>query len=292
MKRSVLLIGNPGAGSYSGKKLDKAITLLLSSGATLEVFLTKKKGDAETRAQEAVEEQPALVVVAGGDGTINDVANGLALSDIPVGILPMGNANVLSREVGISTAVENALNQILNGSKHSISLGKIETVATKNARYFLLMADIGYGGSTVHDLNTKIKRFSARGAFILSGAKNLLKNHRDRLLFDIDGTQYAGYHAIIGNISRYGGDFRVTPDAQLECPELFICIFEGGKRIDLAKYVFGVVTGQHRLFKDVVYRKCRNVLVEGDADIQLDGNYFGKSPVKIDVIRNALRLVY
>jgi diacylglycerol kinase family enzyme len=122
--------------------------------------------------------------------------------------------------------------------------------------------------------------------------KNLFKSNPDKLVFHIDGTKYDGHHAIIGNVSRYGGNFRVTPNASIESTELYICIFEGGKRIDLAKYAFGVVVGRHHTFKDVVYLKCNKIIVDGSAHIQIDGNYFGKSPVKIDAIQNALSLIY
>lgn len=289
---SVFVIGNPGAGSYSKKKLDTVLKRLSFLGAKVELILTKKKGDAETIAREALKEKPSLIMVAGGDGTINDVANSLAMSEVAVGILPMGSVNVLSREIGISKKLGKALVQILSGKKHKIPLGRVYSASNHSSRYFLLMADIGYGGRTVYGLNERIKSFSSRGAFMISGMKNLFKSDPDRLVFYIDGTKYYGHHAVIGKVSRYGGNFRVTPDASLENSEFFICIFESGKRIDIAKYALGVAIGRHRTFNDVVYLKCNSIIIDGSAHIQIDGNYFGKSPVKIDTIQNALSLVY
>ena len=292
MTPSMVVIGNPGAGTYSRHRLDEAVERLTSSGADVEVFLTRTKGDAEVEARRAARRKPSIIVAAGGDGTINDVANGLANSPVAVGILPMGSVNVLSKEIGIPKDVTRASLQILNGREHTIPLGRISPDGGNTARYFLLMADIGYGGKTVAELNDRIKAFSSRTAFVVSGAKNLLKKPEQKLSLTADGTPYEGYHAIISKVSRYGGNFKVAPAASILKDQLHVCIFTSGKRLDLAKYVLGVATGSLHSFRDVVSLRCREVIVEGRAHIQVDGNYFGTTPVKIDIIENALTLVY
>lgn len=292
MTSSMVVIGNPGAGTYSRPRLDEAVDHIASAGIDVEVVLTRTKGDAETQAKRIVDQKPDAVVVAGGDGTINDVANGLAMSPVAVGILPMGSVNVLSREIGISKNVCRASQQILDGREHPIALGRISSAGSNAVRYFLLMADIGYGGRTVAELNKRLKCFSSRTAFVVSGTRNLFKKPTQKLHFTADGIAYEGYHAIIGKVSRYGGNFKVTPGASILQNELHVCIFKGGRRLDLAKYVMGVATGRHQSFQDVISLVCRQVIVEGSAHIQLDGNYFGKSPVTIDITENALNLIY
>jgi YegS/Rv2252/BmrU family lipid kinase len=292
MTSSMVVIGNPGAGSYSQRRLNEAVDRLSSAGTNVEVFLTRTKGDAETEAKRIAYRKPAAIVVAGGDGTINDVANGLAKSPVAVGILPMGSVNVLSREIGISKDVGRASRQIMEGREHSIALGRISSGNGHAVRYFLLMADIGYGGRTVAELNNRLKCLSSRTAFVISGTKNLLKKPSQLLTFTVDGVPYQGYHAVIGKVSRYGGNFKVTPYASILRNELHACIFKNGRRLDLAKYVMGVATGRHHTFRDVVSLKCRQIVVEGRAHIQVDGNYFGKTPVMIDSIENALNLIY
>ena len=292
MTSSMLVIGNPGAGSYSRRRLEEAVERLSSTGTHVEVFLTRTKGDAETEAKRIARRNLAAIVVAGGDGTINDVANGLAMSPVAVGILPMGSVNLLSREIGISKDVGRASRQIMEGREHPIVLGRISSENGNTVRYFLLMADIGYGGRTVAELNNRLKCLSSRTAFVVSGTKNLLKKPSPLLTFTVDGTPYEGYHAIIGKCSRYGGNFRVTPHASIFKNELHVCIFQSGRRLDLAKYVMGVATGRHHTFQDVVSLKCRQIVVEGSTHIQVDGNYLGKTPVKIDTLENALNLIY
>ncbi len=292
MASSMVVIGNPGAGTYSRRRLDEAVEWLSSTGTSVEVFLTRTKGDAETEAKRIARNNTAAVVVAGGDGTINDVANGLAMSPVAVGILPMGSVNVLSREIGISKDVGKASRQILDGREHPIALGRISSANGETVRYFLLMADIGYGGRTVAGLNNRLKCFSSRTAFVVSGTRNLLKKPWQKLTFTVDGAPYEGYHAIIGKVSRYGGNFKVTPHASILKNELHVCIFKSGRRLDLAKYVMGVATGRLHTFQDVICLACRQIIVEGSAHIQVDGNYIGKTPVTIDTIENALNLIY
>jgi diacylglycerol kinase family enzyme len=112
------------------------------------------------------------------------------------------------------------------------------------------------------------------------------------LRFIIDGVEHRGYHAIVGKVSRYGGNFRVTPEAAIQKPDLHVCLFQGGRRTDLARYVYGVFRSRHQSFKDVVSLKCREIVVEGTAHIQIDGNYYGRTPVRIDTLENGLNLIY
>ena len=292
MTSSTLVIGNPGAGSYSRPRLDEAIQRLSSAGSRVEVFLTQTKGDAEVEAQRAARTNPSLVVVAGGDGTINDVANGLATSRVPLGILPMGSVNVLSKEIGIPRDVNKASMQILRGREHRVPLGRISSEGSDTTRYFLLMADVGFGGKTVAELNDRIKCVSSKTAFVISGARNLFSKQYQKLSFIVDGVRHEGFHAIFGKVSRYGGNFKVTPQASILKNELHVCIFKRGRRLDLAKYALGVAAGRHLSFRDVVSLRGKEIFVEGSAQIQVDGNYFGKTPVRIDTVNDALNLVY
>jgi YegS/Rv2252/BmrU family lipid kinase len=291
MSPAMIIIGNPGAGTFSRQGLAAAVGQLAAAGVEAGVFLTRAKGDAEIEARRIARHNGAFVVAAGGDGTVNDVANGLAGSPVPLGILPMGTVNVLSREVGIPKDVGGAVLKLLHGQRQPVSLGRI-TAAGGTHRCFMLMADIGYGGSTVAGLNERIRCISSRTAFVVSGARHLVRTRPQELRFIIDGVEHRGYHAIVGKVSRYGGNFRVTPEAAIQKPDLHVCLFQGGRRTDLARYVYGVFRSRHQSFKDVVSLKCREIVVEGTAHIQIDGNYYGRTPVRIDTLENGLNLIY
>jgi len=140
------LVVNPVAGNNAFRSLDR-IKELLQQKTFLSTFITEKHGDAFEFAKGL--KKTDRIVVAGGDGTINEVINGLLSSEdpetkeIPVSIIPIGTANVLAKELGIPEDIDGAIHRLLSGSARKISLGRI------NSRYFSLMAGIGFDGETV-----------------------------------------------------------------------------------------------------------------------------------------------
>jgi diacylglycerol kinase (ATP) len=308
MKSSIILISNPTAKRASGRKVAKASHFLKSRGYKVEVLFTEKKGDAESFARKAVDKSPSLIIAAGGDGTFNEVINGIAGSEIPMAILPFGVTNVLAKELGIPENVEGAMELAVNCTPKRVSLGKIVRSYEANEnnppfppllkvgeggfRYFCLMAGIGFDGEAVFGINKTLKRIAGKGAYIYSGIKTLFRFNPAELTFNIDGKTYSGYSAIIGKVAKYGGNFKVTPDARLAEPALYICLLKGKKRLDILRYVFGIITGRHLRFNDVEYIKARSIEISGNAHIQLDGDYFGMAPAKVEVVPDTLRLVY
>lgn len=294
MKSLIILIANPAAQKVSGKKVAIASYYLQSKGYEVEVLYTMKRGDAEALAKTSLLRQPSLVIAAGGDGTFNEVANGLAGSDIPMAILPLGTTNVLARELELPVTVQGALERALRNKPQSVSLGKI-TLTSSSAgatRFFILMAGVGFDAMAVHGTSEPLKKYARQGAYILSGLKTFLKFHPSLLTFTLDGKEYKGYSGIICNASKYGGPFSVAPDAQLKNPVLYACIFRGGRRVDIVRYVLGILAGTHLKYRDIEYLKAEQVTITGSADIQIDGDYFGITPAKVEVIPNALKLIY
>jgi len=293
MKSLIVIISNPAARRSSAKKIEQAAAFLREKGFDTEIIFTEESGHATLLAKEAVSKYPHLIIAAGGDGTINEVINGIAFSDIPLAILPQGTTNVLAKELGIPENVRGALEIAISRTPRMVSLGKIEFTQHSSliTRYFCLMAGIGFDGKAVYDMNASIKRVSGETAYILSGLKNFFRYFPNELFFNIDGKEYSGYAAIIGKSSRYGGNFRATPDARLSEPALYTCIFKGKKRTDLLRYVFGIIRGTHLKDKDIIYLKSTNIEILGSAHIQTDGDYLGVTPAKISVEKDALRLV-
>ncbi len=295
----MILIGNPVAKRASEHKIKHAAELVRSTGHEVEVFLTDKRGDAETLARKSAQEGASLIIAAGGDGTFNEVINGIAGTETSMAILPLGTTNVLAKELGVPENVKGAIDVALSGNVHTVSLGKItiarhpelveESLVT---RHFCLMAGIGFDGEAVYGMDKAVKKYSGKGAYILSGLKTLVAYNPEELILDVDGKTYSGYSAIIGKAARYGGNFKVTPDASLLTPSFYVCIMHGKKRSDILRYVYGIFTGRHLGFKDITYLKAEIVKVKGNAHIQLDGDYFGKTPAVVKIAPDALRLVY
>ncbi|MEK6692035.1 MAG: diacylglycerol kinase family protein [Nitrospirota bacterium] len=285
----IKFIGNPKAGKENLRKIKMAVHCLRESAADVQTFVTGKKGDAEAWARESTTEGVDRVVVAGGDGTINEAINGLAGSTIPLGIIPLGVSNVLSLELGLPLSIERASETALNGAVKSITLGMA------NNRYFSLWTGIGFDAEVVCRLNLRFKPYLGKLAYILTGLKVFLKYKA--YLIDIitdTGEQLKGYSAIISKSKFYGGRFKVTPEAGINKEELDICLFQNGTRRDILRYVLGIVTGRHLSFRDVVYRKVKGLKItsQGRVPVHIDGDCFGELPVEISLKTDAVKLVF
>ncbi len=294
MKSLIVLICNPVAKGASNKRIKKASHFLKSRGYNIEMLFTARRGHAKELVQEAIKKLPILIIAAGGDGTFNEVVNGLAGSEIPMAILPLGTTNVLAKELNIPEDVDGSLEVAIKSHPKTISLGKITATHPSSlvTRYFVLMAGIGFDGEAVFGVNETLKKFSGKGAYIYSGIKTLTEFRPGELVFHIDGKTFFGYTAIIGKAAKYGGHYMITPDVKLTDPFLSVCLFKGRKRFDILRYVFGIAMGRHLRFKDVEHIKATMIEVDGSAHVQIDGDYFGKTPVKIEIVPNIVRLIY
>jgi YegS/Rv2252/BmrU family lipid kinase len=294
MKSLVVIISNPAARSSSFEKVKKASDYIRQQGFNTELLFTEKSGHARELALTSLQKEPFRIIAAGGDGTINEVINGMVRSTVPLAILPLGTTNVLAKEIGISSDIEASMHKALSESPKKISLGRIEfTLDDSSAvRYFCLMAGIGFDAKAVYDANKTIKKLSGEGAYILSGISNLIHYYPSELFFSLDGREYSGYAAIIGKASRYGGNFKITPDADILDPSLYICIFKGRSRSDLLRYAWGIIRGTHLKHQDIIYQKVSEISVLGNAHVQIDGDYLGTTPAGVTVERDALALIY
>ena len=326
MKQTIFLIGNPAAGRNALRKINEAAAIIKNRGHDVQVLLTKKRGDAESFARQISSEagvqrlefknnsslgtchSSLLVIAAGGDGTYNEVINGIACTNIPMAILPLGTTNVLAKELNIPEDVEKAVDIAIRGRTQKVCLGRItlipevrslkppENSNTRHSslvtRYFLLMAGIGYDGETVYGIKKGLKRYSGKGAYILSGLKTLLRWAPDKLTFTMDGKSCEGYSAIICKTSKYAGNFRIAPDADINKNSLYAFIMHSRNRLDILRYISGILTKKHLKFKDITYQQAENIEVKGNAHIQIDGDYFGMTPARIEIVPDALRLVY
>jgi YegS/Rv2252/BmrU family lipid kinase len=293
MKSSAVLISNPIAYRASSKKIARASYYLQSKGYTVESLFSDKKGDAEALAHSAIQRSPSLIIAAGGDGTFNEVINGIAGSEIPMAILPLGTTNVLAKELGIPENVERSMDIAIKGIPRVVSLGKITLhQGSLKTRYFCMMAGIGFDAMTVFGLNKTFKKISGKGAHFYSGMKVLSRFRPAEVTFTIGEKSYRGYSAVIGKGAKYGGHIKVTPDARLTDPNLYICIFKGKKRSDIFRYVMGVLTKSHLSFKDIEYRMAQKIQVDGSAHVQIDGDYLGMTPAIIETAPVTVRLIY
>lgn len=286
------LIVNPVAGNKAHRSISR-IETLLKQGADLQTFITQKRRDAFEFSGNLTGTD--RIIVAGGDGTFNEVLNGILasqdsnLKDVPLALIPLGTTNVLAKELHIPERVDRAIELALTGTPRKVSLGRI------NGWYFASMAGIGFDAETVLGVkNNLIKKASGKAAHIVSGFK-VLRNYAPPLInVKTLGNEYTGYVCIAGNSRNYGGYFSVTPNTSIVEPLLAVCIFSGRTRKDLLRFITGVIRRKHLNFKDVSYFKASGLEVTSDdtVHVQVDGDYFGTLPAKIDAVKDAISLVW
>lgn len=286
---SFLLI-NPLSGSYSRALHDEILSSLRGVGVSAECITVTGPDDASLVCAEieAAAEQP-LVIVAGGDGTVNAVVNALTPGRATLAILPVGTANVLALELGIGS-VADAVARIGRGYTRPLSVGLIEGERGLSRR-FLLMAGIGLDGDIVRGVRIREKRLLGKGAYLLSALRCLLTWQRGRFTLDAGGRCLECHSVIVCNGARYGGSFVLMPEADISEARLELFCITAESRWSYLRIVLSVLAGRTRQPGDVTLLHAAQVQVGGDRAIQVDGDYLGQAPVRISTIEGFARII-
>ncbi len=293
-RRTAALIYNPHSGAHRnrdrGSDAAAMISRLADVGVDAEPWPTPGPGTAAQLAQKAVAADVDLVIASGGDGTINEVLQGLAETATPLAIWPGGTANVLARELKIPTDPEGVVASIVADRRERIALGKA------GSRYFALMAGIGLDASIVRGVSPQLKATYGEGAFWVSGLKHVVGWRPEPFTIEVDGIAYEGAAVVIGNAARYGGSLSITPLASLAEAELDVCIFPTRKlAIGYAPDLLACALGDPTRFGDVTYFKTTSLTAFGSPDnqpwVQVDGELLGQLPMRFESIPDALTAV-
>lgn len=284
----IKLIANPAAGSGREKIIEQVRDYLEGKGASIELYLTGKRGDAVLAAKMASEEGFDTVVAMGGDGTLNEVVNGLAGSSVNLGFIPLGTVNVFALETGIPMDPLKACDVIVSGSPKKISLGRV------NDRYFILMAGIGFDAYVVYGVSLRLKRLSGRISYIVKAITSLFTYPGNLLEVILDnGKRVEGYGVVVGNARYYGGRMSVTPSAELTRGDLEVCIFKGKGLVTMLRYVLGIMRGKHLDYSDVECHTVKGLKVtsQGKSYIQVDGDESGELPAEFSVMKDGVSVI-
>jgi YegS/Rv2252/BmrU family lipid kinase len=284
----VAVIGNPAAGAAGRTAIRDATAFLRRHARRVDLGMTRARGDAESLARAAVAAGAEIVVAAGGDGTINEVVNGLAGTGVTLGVLPLGTANVLALETGVPLEPAAACRLIVSGSPRTIHLGMA------GRRRFLLMAGAGFDAEVVYSTAEAWKKKMGRAAYVLAGFWTLLARSGPALTVtapEIGTLGAAG--VILGKARLYGGRFSVTPGARLHEPLLQACVFLGRGRVRRARSAWRVARGTHGESQDVVLFKSDRIDVASDERVHVhaDGDLVGTLPMTFRVAPETLRVI-
>ena len=296
--RRAILISNPKTGRYGARRLrpiQDVASQLRSLGVDVDLKLTVAPGEATDIAARAARNGTSDVIVAGGDGTINEAIQGMAGSKARLAIIPRGTANVLARELNLPLNDEEATVVVARGNSRRIHLGRAtaETPGdVESSRLFVLMAGIGLDASVVQRVQPRLKKRIGKGAFWVSGLSHLADWNPSPFTLEIDGQSYTGTFAAIGKAARYGGDLAITPGARLEEPEFEICIIETTSRASYLRLLsYAVRAGMPRNKPGVRFVKAARVDAKGDAPVQVDGELIGSLPMRFEIASESLEVI-
>jgi diacylglycerol kinase (ATP) len=249
----------------------------ITHGAVIKA--TQGPGDAEAQAERAVEQGYTTIVAAGGDGTINEVVNGIATAPVTLGILPMGTVNVFAMELGIPMNLEKAWKIIRAKKVRRIDL------ASANGHFFVQMAGIGFDAQVVKENSRATKRVLGPLSYLLTATKVAVAK-APRLRVICHGKTVAeGSFVLVGNGRYYGGPFSLFNEADPQDGLLDVCVFRGSDYLSIIRYMRGALFGSLSRFSDVQYFKEKSLVVEANREVPLevDGELIGHSPVRFAI---------
>lgn len=290
-----VLIANPKTGRYASRRLrplEQTVSQLKSLGVNVELKLTTRPHEATEIATRAARNGSSDVFVAGGDGTINEVIQGLAGTKARLGIIPRGTANVLARELGLPLDEQEAAVVAARGKSRRIHLGLAIDETNNVQRHFALMAGIGLDASIVRHVRPRLKKRIGKGAFWISGLSHLASWSPHPFNLEIDGREYTATFAAIGKAPRYGGDLAITPGARLDEPEFEVCMIQTSNRFRYLRLLSQAMrAGMPRDNPAVTFVKTDRVKAYGDAPVQIDGELIGSLPMRFEIAPHSLEVI-
>jgi len=296
--RDAVLIVNPTAGGGRAmRKLEEARRIFRQAGIETELKNTTAAGEATAMARRAVDESRQLVIVCGGDGTVNEVVNGLALSRVPLAVLPAGTANVLAKELRLPWNLPRAAERIVTAPYRRIALGLATPERSSGEpRYFLSVAGAGADGALVSAVRPEIKHKAGILAYWQEGLRQLTKYD-----FPMFRTSMAGNGinidaslVIVGRTKHYGGPFKITTEADLLQPEFELAFVTTRSAWRYISYLPLIWAGKLRGARYVRFFKTNSLQCAthngSEVQIQVDGEPAGRLPVEFRIVPDALTL--
>lgn len=283
-----VIIANLSSGTGRRDRLERCIEILHTAGAAPEIRETEAPGHATTLARRA---GARLVIAAGGDGTINEIVNGLS-PGATLGVLPLGTANVLARELGIPLSPEAACRRILAGKSRKIDLG-VARNAEGRERRFACMAGLGFDALVVRSVPPGLKRRLGAPAFVLTALNVHFRSRLPLLEINAGGRLHRARFVIVANGHFYGGSYRVARESLLDNGSLHVTVIEDTSTLLRPDVLIRILV--RRPLEDCLpaftVRRLSARSVEAPVPVQLDGEPWGELPMRFRVEPGALSVV-
>lgn len=288
------MIINPSSGRQTAEsRIDLLAKLLLDDGYMVGKFFTKKKDDAMEAAIRACNDNWDIIIACGGDGTVNEVAKGVAKCNnkVPVAILSSGTVNDFANYMNIPTRITDFFEMIRKGNTIDIDLGRT------NDNYFVNVAAGGLLTNVGYQVQPEAKAILGRLAYYFEGLKELAMEGLDPIKVRFESQEYTREEEIllflISNSSSIGGFKNLAPDADVLDGLIDVLIIKNSDVAELANIFFNVLRGDHINHPNVVYFKTKSITIQAEKDIpiDIDGEYGGKLPATFEVVPKGMKLI-
>jgi diacylglycerol kinase (ATP) len=283
-----LIVFNPAAGQAESlsQELVACRDILRNGGWSVELTPTASPGDGTRIARDAANMGYDVVIAAGGDGTINDVINGLAGSRTALGALPIGTMNVWVRELGLPLQPRAAAETLLTARVRPIDLGRA------GERYFLLMAGVGFDAAVVNEVRSGEKRLLGAFAYLFRAIKLAFRFQGARVRLTVDGRalRRRALLIVLGNSQLYDGIMKITARASIDDGLLDLCVIKGNTLLQAPLRLASIWLQRYSIDPEIEYHRARTVRIESRdrLPVQVDGDPFGTTPITIECVPAAL----
>ena len=282
---STLVILNPAA---HGERAQRKLAQVESLARDCVVHATTHTGEAQLMARRGVDEGFEKIVAAGGDGTINEVVNGLAGTNATLGLLPIGTMNVFATELGLPVHdLELCWNIVRNDSIRVVDLPKA------NQKFFVQLAGVGLDAQVVKETSARLRRSFGPLSYIIS-AVQIAARQPPRLFIQCEDTSIdEGSFVLVGNGRLYGGPFPFFKHAALDDGLLDVIVFKRLGYLEIIKYLQDVVFSSDIRVPEIEYFQTRRLRVQSDQSVpvELDGELVGNCPVEFSLQERSLRVL-
>ena len=283
--RRIAVILNPAARGERAKRLRDRVEAVCG-GAILQA--TARAGDAESLARAAAEDGFETVVAAGGDGTVNEVVNGIAGTEATLGLLPLGTMNVFATELGLPVNDIDACWQIVlgNGSRRV-------DLPSANGKHFVQLAGVGFDAQVVKETSRAFKRSFGPLSYIVNAAQIAARQPPQLRIESENATTEEGSFVLIGNGRLYGGPFPFFKQAVIDDGLFDVLVFKRLGYLEIVRYMQDVIFSAQITSPEVEYFQTTALRVTSDSPVpvEIDGELIGNCPVDFQINHHGLRVL-
>ena len=245
-------------------------------------------------AQAAGEGRDSLLVVIGGDGTVNEVANGIAGTNAEIAVLPCGTGQDFGRTHGIPSRFDDAVRVALGGTARTIDLGRVE-LESGTSRFFANVGSAGMSGAVARRANAMTKRFGGRATFFYALTREFLAWQNTRVVVELgDGITREGpmHDVVVANGRFHGGGMKLAPDARQDDGAFDVVLIGDITKPDFVTTAPKLYSGRYLSHPKVELLRSSSVSISADEPLPLevDGEPIGTTPARFEIVRSALRL--